>query len=99
MSNFKVGDVCMFKASDVSYTGVNLGKIFTLVKYIGENANLWGKKLWETDTTFVYTDGSIKNLCPEFAMRKLDNPGDDAVDEMVSLVGPAPKIKEVDYAA
>ena len=98
MSKFKVGDVCMYKPVGQD-NPKNLGKIFTLVKYLGKVSGIKHNDSWETDTTFVYTDGSIENLCPEFAMRKLDNPGDDAVDEMVSLVGPAPKIKEVDYAA
>ena len=52
---------------------------------------------WETDTKFKYDNGATGNFIGEVHMRKLDNPDNDSVDEMVALVGKAPVIKEITH--
>lgn len=95
MSNFKVGDVCMFKTQDLSYRGSNLNKIFTLVRYVGKLSGVNHRKMWEIDTMLKYDNGTQRPYCDETLMVKLDNPDNDAVDEMVALVGKASVVKEV----
>jgi hypothetical protein len=99
MSNFKVGDICVYKPVKGEPLNKNIGKIFTLCKFVGQRVGFnYGNPMWEADTLFCYNDGVDRSWIDEQHMRKLDNPDDDAVDEMVALVGKAPKVKEVEHA-
>jgi len=99
MHNFKVGDVCITR-SDQIQVKENIGKIFTLVRKRSP-LQFWRvgyQNTWEADTEFKYGNGNTGNFIGEAHMRKLDNPGDDVVDEMITLVGKAPAVKEITHA-
>ena len=97
MSKFKVGDLCIYKhVTNLKNQPENYGKLFTLKKFVGKRPGVADDSHWEIDSVLKYNDGKYYNLCPEFAMQKLDNPPDDVVDEMLSITGkpPAVKLKE-----
>ncbi len=100
MSTFKVGDVCIYKPRNGEASNENFGKIFTLLSFQADSLNkLDGSKFWDTDTEFLYmnafkTVSKHLSVIPESYMRKLDNPDDNSVDEMIEIVGKALTVKE-----
>ncbi len=99
MSNFKVGDVCMYKPRVNEKPSKNFGKIFTLVSYMGVKPGYnFNDRNWKTDTKFLYNGISLEESYEDFIcesqMLKLDNPDDNSVDEMIEIVGKAPTVKE-----
>jgi hypothetical protein len=88
MNNFKAGDMAMIINSD----GGNDGKIVVLTQYhpnmvlLGPSGNC-DAPAWEYSPGLIGYKGLPTRYARTWQLRKIDNPGDDAVDEMLLIAG------------
>ena len=99
--NCKKDDIAMVLAGKMGINSPNAGKIVTCLRFVGSSPtlNYVGNDLWEIDRQIQWSnrrDGSLSQhyLVPDSLLRPFPKHGDDEVDEMVKLVGPATKQKE-----
>lgn len=95
----KAGDLCFIVNSEAG----NNGKVIQLVKPLGIfNLLSWnddvGKHVmfWEIVPSLPDFTGEWGNDCPVTQLKKIDNPGDDVVDESFAWLPPVPQLEEIE---
>lgn len=84
-------------------SAIAYGHVVTCLKPLPPGSDGWHPSkgpIWEIDKPLPISAGWMvmgkvvdSHTFPDEAMRPIDDPGEDAVDQMVERVGPAPAVK------
>lgn len=97
--SLKRGDLC-FVVGDGALDP-NRDKVVTVVKPLGDRIYEWPNghvarlSSYEVEPPLINAYGDRQEIVPESYLRKIDNPGDDAVDESVAWLPPVPQLETV----
>lgn len=82
--NCKPGDLAVIVHCEMNWCKAHLGKVVRCLRLVDTEEQLPG---WETDPELHATDDGSLIAWADEVLRPIQDPGDDAVDEMVQKLG------------